>query len=208
MAKLKVFRTSSGFHDAYVAATSRKAALEAWGSEKDLFAMGAAELVTDPGLTAEPLASPGKVVKLTRGSLPDHLSAAGPPPKRGETKDTQKSKAKPQARKRKPPPPPLPRPSRDDLDAAEAALDRTRSDAETRIAEIDWRIADLRKERERMEKSNRAAIGKAEREADRAKALLRSCPRSLAQGLTDRLALPAVRLGGSTQSVHRRDHDP
>ena len=30
--RLKVFRTSIGFHDAYVAAPSRKAALEAWGA--------------------------------------------------------------------------------------------------------------------------------------------------------------------------------
>jgi hypothetical protein len=29
-AKLKVFRTPIGFHDAYVAAPSQKAALEAW----------------------------------------------------------------------------------------------------------------------------------------------------------------------------------
>lgn len=44
--KLKVFRTSIGFHDAYVSAPSRKAALEAWGAGKDLFAIGSAELVT------------------------------------------------------------------------------------------------------------------------------------------------------------------
>jgi hypothetical protein len=30
MAKLKVFRTPIGFHDAYVAAPSKKAALAAW----------------------------------------------------------------------------------------------------------------------------------------------------------------------------------
>ena len=47
MAKLKVFRTPTGFHDAYVAAPSRKAALAAWGAEADLFARGTAEEVTD-----------------------------------------------------------------------------------------------------------------------------------------------------------------
>ncbi len=31
--KLKVFRTPAGFHDAYVAAPSRKAALAAWGAD-------------------------------------------------------------------------------------------------------------------------------------------------------------------------------
>ena len=36
--KLQVFRTAIGFDDALVAAPSRKAALTAWGAEKDLFA--------------------------------------------------------------------------------------------------------------------------------------------------------------------------
>ena len=60
---LKVYRTPIGFHDAYVAAPSRKAALEAWGSDHDLFATGAAELVTDPELTREPLEKPGSVIR-------------------------------------------------------------------------------------------------------------------------------------------------
>jgi hypothetical protein len=41
--KLKVYRTAAGFHDAYVAAPSQKAALAAWGSDHDLFARGGAE---------------------------------------------------------------------------------------------------------------------------------------------------------------------
>ncbi|MEG8017904.1 hypothetical protein [Sphingomonas sp. LR55] len=61
--KLKVYRTVAGFHDAYVAAASQKAALAAWGSDKDLFARGIAEQVTDDALTAEPLAAPGTVIK-------------------------------------------------------------------------------------------------------------------------------------------------
>ena len=48
--KLKVFRTPIGFHDAYVAAPSQKAALEAWGAEGNLFAQGIAEQVIDPEL--------------------------------------------------------------------------------------------------------------------------------------------------------------
>jgi hypothetical protein len=38
--KLKVFCTAIGFHDAYVAAPSMKAALEAWGADVSLFAAG------------------------------------------------------------------------------------------------------------------------------------------------------------------------
>ncbi|MCP2775198.1 hypothetical protein, partial [Salmonella enterica] len=53
-AKLKVYRTPIGFHDAYVAAPSQKAALQAWGSDADLFARGVAEQVADPALMEEP----------------------------------------------------------------------------------------------------------------------------------------------------------
>ena len=76
-AKLKVFSTAIGFHDAYVAAPSKKAALKAWGTTKDLFARGAAEIVTDPELTREPLASPGEVFKLSRGSTAEQMAALG-----------------------------------------------------------------------------------------------------------------------------------
>jgi hypothetical protein len=79
--KLKVFRTAVGFHDAYVAAPSRKAALAAWGTGKDLFARGAAEEVTDPALTAAPLRQPGEVISILRGTAADQLAALGPVPK-------------------------------------------------------------------------------------------------------------------------------
>ena len=75
MPKLKVFRTPIGFHDAYVAAPSRAAALRAWGSDKDLFARGIAEEVTDPALTAEPLAQPGTVFKRSRGTADEQVAA-------------------------------------------------------------------------------------------------------------------------------------
>ena len=110
--KLKVFRTPIGFHDAYVAVPSRKAALAAWGSDADLFARGVAEEVTDPKLAKEPLAHPGEVIKLSRGDLPAHLKAL---PKRKRAKARE---AEPAAKPRKPKPPP----KRDKLDAAEAAV--------------------------------------------------------------------------------------
>ena len=109
MAKLKVFRTPIGFHDAYVAAPSQKAALAAWGSDADLFARGVAELVTDDALTAEPLAHPGEVIRRLRGTAAEQLAAAPPREKRPAPK------AAAQAR-------PAPRPDRKDLDAAEAAV--------------------------------------------------------------------------------------
>lgn len=73
---LKVYRAVAGFHDVYVAATSRKAALEAWGADTDLFSAGIAEEVTDAKLKAEPLKVPGKVLKLSRGSKSEWSAAA------------------------------------------------------------------------------------------------------------------------------------
>jgi hypothetical protein len=72
--KLKVFRTPVGFHDAYVAAPSQKAALEAWGSSTNLFSQGAAEQVSDSKLTKVPLEHPGEVVRVLRGTKADQAA--------------------------------------------------------------------------------------------------------------------------------------
>src|SRR4051794_12137810 len=77
---LKVYRTPIGFHDAYVAASSQAAALKAWGTDRNLFARGAAEIVTDPALTEAPLADPGKVIKRLRGSADEQMAAASEAP--------------------------------------------------------------------------------------------------------------------------------
>jgi len=87
---LKVFRTAIGFHDAYVAAPTMKAALAAWGAERNLFASGRAERVTDPKLTKAALADPGKVIKVLRGTAAEQYAALeasaprrAPPPQTG-----------------------------------------------------------------------------------------------------------------------------
>src|SRR5215210_5394433 len=119
--KLKVYRTPIGFHDAFVAAPSQKAALEAWGSESNLFAAGAAEQVTDPALMEAALARPGEVVRVLRGSVDEQVAALGkigkakkegpspqPSPARGRGSKKREKRA--------------PRPSRAAVDKAEAAL--------------------------------------------------------------------------------------
>lgn len=121
MAKLKVYCTPIGFHDAYVAAPSQKAALAAWGSDANLFARGVAEQVTDPALMKAPLAKPGEIVRTLRGT-PDERRI-----------DKPKRKATPK-----------PKPSRVKLDAAEAALE----DLEKRQA-VERAKAAARVERER-----------------------------------------------------------
>jgi hypothetical protein len=117
--KLKVFRTPIGFHDAYVATPTKKAALEAWGTDANLFARGAAEEVTDPKLTAAPLAKPGEVIRVSRGDLSAQLKALGPR-KKSAPKGKSRSKAEAKPAKRRPPP------KRDKVDAADAALDQAR----------------------------------------------------------------------------------
>jgi hypothetical protein len=124
--KLKLFRTAIGFHDAYVAAPSRAAALRAWASDKDLFARGAAEEV-DASLVPEAMADPGTVVKRSRGTAAEQVAAL--PPDRPRTARRQPADdpsptptAPPKAKPKSPRTPARPRPSRAALEAAEQAL--------------------------------------------------------------------------------------
>lgn len=157
---LKVYRTAIGFHDAYVAAPSKKAALAAWGAQNDLFAIGSAEIVTDPALTEEPLASPGKVIRRSRGGLAEQLAAM---PER-----TPGAKAKPKAKAtaaRKA----LPKPSRDKLDEAEAALQAFTTAAEVELAALRDREERLRREREALERRRGMRTQALERTVSRAR---------------------------------------
>lgn len=116
--KLKVFRTPIGFHDAYVAAPSQKAALEAWGSDSNLFAAGVAELITDPKLTKEPLARPGEVVRVLRGSAAEQVRALGATNKKDRPSPRPSSAGGRASRKRGA------RPSSAAVEKAEKALER------------------------------------------------------------------------------------
>ncbi|KQT32338.1 hypothetical protein ASG29_11080 [Sphingomonas sp. Leaf412] len=134
--KLKVFVTPAGFHDAYVAAPSRKAALAAWGSDADLFARGIAVEVTDPELTKAPLARPGEVVKRSRGTAAEQLAAAPSP--RPRKKAAVKAVAPKKA---------APRPDRAALDAAEAALEDMTRRHRAAQRDLAKRQADLDREK-------------------------------------------------------------
>lgn len=161
MPKLKVFRTAIGFHDAYVAAASRAAALRAWGADSDLFAMGAAEVVADGKLAAAPLSEPGKVFKVSRGTSMEHLSALGDPRQSGKTKPP----AKPTAAKRM-----KPRPSRQKLDRVEAALEATDRAHRSDLAALDGQIEELRRRRGAIESKHEEGRGKLERQVEAAQA--------------------------------------
>ena len=154
--RLKVFRTAIGFHDALVAAPSRKAALEAWGSSGDLFAQGLAEEVGDPGLVALACASPGEVVRVSRGSAAEQIAAVGEAVEPAAGRRSGRTVAPSKTAKR------APRPSRDRVEKAEAALaaveerlaaERERLRVEAEAVEERRRVleAEARAERERLE---------------------------------------------------------
>lgn len=171
---LKVYRTPIGFHDAYIAAPSQKAALAAWGADVNLFARGVAEMVTDPALTTEPLARPGEVVKRLRGSAAEQLAAAPPVARKPVGKpEPELSKPRRAAKLRSAPKPVLPRPTHDEVEAAEASL--AQAEARHRAAEralvaeeaalaerrralrADWQAERDRRERTRDEAEQRYA---------------------------------------------------
>ena len=137
--KLKVFRTPIGFHDAYVAAPSQKAALEAWGADGNLFAQGIAEQVTDPKLMEEALERPGEIIRKVRGSADEHFAALDRVAKRKEKAEA-KSPKKASAPKVK-------KPKRDELDAAEEAIDAAKARHKSEAKEIDREIEALERRR-------------------------------------------------------------
>ena len=156
---LKVYRTAIGFHDAYVAAPTQKAALEAWGADRNLFASGRAELVTDPRLTRAPLADPGKVVKLLRGTAAEQFAAL-------EKTAPRRPAAKPHA---KPPARPEPRPSRAPLDRAENKLAAAETRHKRALEALAKREAELRDQRRALERKRDREIAELEDARDRAK---------------------------------------
>src|SRR5258708_13215630 len=119
-AKLKVFLTSDGLTDYYVATSSKPKALAAWGVKQDLFKDGRAEETDDPVLTAAALEKPGEVLQRPAGGKPPVIPALTRPAPR-------KALREPPPR-RPPSPPPPPRPSPEAL--------RRLADLERRVAAL------------------------------------------------------------------------
>ena len=169
MAKaLKVFRTAIGFHDAYVAAPSRKAALEAWGAGSNLFAAGVAEEITDAKLMKAALARPGEVVRVLRGSADEQIAALGksgggkrgdrptPNPSR-KREGTKKAPSRKGEGGKK-----VPQPSRATVDRAEAALARGEARHRAALEKLRVEEAALARRRRAIEgkqRAERAALG-------------------------------------------------
>jgi hypothetical protein len=173
--KLKVFRTAIGFHDAYVAAPSKKAALEAWGSTRDLFASGAAERVEDPDLMRAPLAEPGVVIRRSRGGLAEQLAALPADQPKGkrpaaEPEPSSRPTAKAAKIKGRPRPKPKPKPDRAPLDRAEEALSAAERHHADERAALDAREAELRRDRRALEKHQSGELTKLRGKRDEVRA--------------------------------------
>lgn len=160
--KLKVFRTSTGFHDAYVAAPSRKAALAAWGADADLFARGVAEEVSDPKLAKAALARPGEVIRLSRGDLSAQLKAL--PPRKKKARPAPEVEEKP--RKSAEPKPP---PKRDKVDAAERALSEARRRHEKEADKLEAERAAIERKLAALRAKQGRAIARLEDKRDAAR---------------------------------------
>ena len=159
--KLKVFRTPIGFHDAYVAAPSQKAALKAWGADGNLFAQGIAEQVTDPELMRAALASPGEVIRRLRGSEAEHFEALG---------EQKLPKKRVQMAGRAKPAPRPPKPSRAALDEAEEALEAAGKRHRAELLDVDQQIRGLERERRMLQRRHEAEHDRLAKARDRAKA--------------------------------------
>ena len=156
--KLKTYQTSLGFFDLAIAAPSMKAALQAWGSETNLFQQGFAKETDDPAIVAATLAKPGVVLRRPVGSdgaFSEHAEL----PKELPIDKVKERSAKPRATTSEPPAQKV-----DDEAAREAALaferERKRRDCERRKEEI---------AREKERKRREQAIAKAEAALEEAK---------------------------------------
>jgi hypothetical protein len=167
--KLKVLRTPIGFHDAYVAAPSQKAALEAWGADSNIFAQGIAEQVTDPAQMEEALANPGKVIKKVRGSADEHFAELERTPAR--RKAARSDGASAEVVILKPKSKPKPKPSRDELDAAEEALEKADRKQRKALRKIDEKIQALDRECRELQRRNETERDRLTDRRDRAKAV-------------------------------------
>lgn len=151
--KLKVFTAPIGFHDVYVAAPSRAAALRAWGSDHDLFARGVASEVTDAELMKEPLAKPGEVIRRLRGTEAEQFAALPVDEKPKGGAGRRRPKADMPA---KPPRKAVPRPSRKTLDGAEAALKAAEARHRDEDAPAKEKVEEAQRERRELQHRNSA----------------------------------------------------
>ena len=171
-----MFRTAIGFHDAYVAAPSQKAALEAWGADSNLFAQGIAEQVSNPELMKAPVERPGEVIRVLRGSAEEQVRALGDtnrqqddrPSPRSRSRASRPSPAKREREKKR-----LPRPSRGVLDRAEQALKEAEREQGAAMAALRQEERALQERRRKLEEKQARELERLAAAADKARQMYR-----------------------------------
>lgn len=186
-----MFRTPIGFHDAYVAATSQKAALEAWGAESNLFAQGIAEPVSDPKLMKAPLERSGEVIKILRGSTEEQiraLAAARSKTRSRAANDDPSEMPSPRSRLREGPaererqkkrPP---RPSRSAVDKAERALKEAEQEHRQATKALRDEEKAFAERRRKLEEKQERELGRLRSAADEAQDQYRDSMAQWAKG--------------------------
>ena len=96
--KLKTYVTSVGFFDLAIAAPSMKAALQAWGSNSNLFHQGFASEVTDGPAVEATMAKPGVVLRRPVGSNKPFEEDASLPTDIADARDDAPKRRKPEDR--------------------------------------------------------------------------------------------------------------
>ena len=157
--RLKVFQAPFGFHESVVAAPSRKAALEAWGSHQNLFALGQAREADDEAAIAAALAQPGVPLARPIGSKGEF--SASPESPRIETLAPSRPAKKGAAARTSAAPPPPKRADRTGLSKAEDALARIEAHRNTAMARLERRRRDLDAEIDRVRNDFSARLDKA-----------------------------------------------
>jgi len=155
--KLKTYQTSLGFFDMAVAAPSMKAALEAWGSNSNLFHQGVAKETDDPKIVAATMAKPGVVLRRAVGSGGRFAEHAALPADLSGGMDDGPKRHRPKSKKRSPA-------KTSDKAARRAALEYERTEKQ-RQSERRKQEAARAKENQRRE----SAIAKAQTALDKAK---------------------------------------
>jgi colicin import membrane protein len=158
--KLKTYLTSQGYFDLAIAAPSMKAALEAWGSNINLFHKGFAKEADDPEIVAATMARPGVILKRPVGSNEPFQENARLPSDLPATKPERKAE-KPGKKLKEQPPDKV-----DDKTARKAALafEQQQRKRESERRKQEAAEAEKRERRQRAIAKAEAALDKAKRE--------------------------------------------
>jgi hypothetical protein len=153
MARLKVYQASlDGVNDWIVAAPNQRAALDAWGVHRNLFADGEAFVATDAAAVEAGMARPGVALRRPKGGKGPFIS--------GEASDASGWSAAAQAvGARKAPARKVKAVDRSKLDAAEKALERFEAAADAQLSDLARQRAAL----DRQEMHARAALAEQRR---------------------------------------------